>query len=118
VAANANPKPTPKKIFWTLSSSPPGAEIVRIPDSEVLGQTPWNGEQRQEQGEIPVRLSLSGYQDRVIHLHGDRDDHAQVTLDPQPAETPKPPPPSKLRRLLPWRSGLPKKPNDRPKIVD
>jgi serine/threonine protein kinase len=111
-------KPVAKKVFWTLSSSPPGAEIVRIPDSEVLGQTPWNGEQRAEGGEIPVRLSLSGYQDRVIHLHGDRDDHAQVTLDPQPVETPKPPPPSKLRRLFPWRPGLTKKPNDRPKIVD
>jgi serine/threonine protein kinase len=116
----ATTKPVPKKVFWSVTSVPAGAEIFRISDETMLGKTPWHGEQEQGDQEVPVRLSLPGYQDRIVQLKTQRDDHKEVTLDPLPVETPKPvrtlwkrPQPF---RPLPTKTMTP--PNARPKIVD
>ena len=77
-------KPATKKIFWSVTSVPAGAEIYRISDGEMLGKTPWHGEQEQGEQEVPVRLSLGGYQDRIVQLKTTRDDSKEITLDPLP----------------------------------
>jgi hypothetical protein len=110
-----------KKVFWSVTSVPAGAEIYRISDGHMMGKTPWHGEQEQSDEEVPVRLSLIGYQDRIVQLKSERDDHKEITLDPLPVENLKPAIP-KIKRPPFWRPPLPTKatnpPNGRPKIVD
>ncbi len=112
--------PAPKKVFWSLSSIPAGAEIQRVSDGEVLGRTPWHGEHEQGTDDVAVRLSLNGYQDTTVQLKSSGDDHKEVTLDPLPTEPPKPPPSPKVKRQTPGRAFTTKttSPNARPKIVD
>jgi serine/threonine-protein kinase len=117
-------KPPAKKIFWSLSSVPAGAEIIRISDNKVLGKTPWHGEQDPQNPEIELRLSLAGYQDRILKINAVENNHREVTLDPLPPEDNKAqaaqPQPLKKRPL--WPRSLTGKPatapNARPKIVD
>ena len=100
---------------------PAGAEIFRISDGQILGKTPWHGEQEQSDQEIPVRLSLVGYQDRIVQLKSQRDDHKEVTLDPLPVDNTKPVQPPKWKPRLPIFRPPTKTathPNARPKIVD
>jgi serine/threonine protein kinase len=113
-------RPVQKKVFWSLSSIPAGAEISRVSDGEVLGKTPWHGEQVYSQEEVPVRLTLTGYQDRVVQLKSSSDDERQVTLEAVLVEPQKLPPTPKIKRPLSGRPPPTKTsaPNARPKIVD
>jgi serine/threonine-protein kinase len=114
--------PPTKKVFWSLTSIPAGAEIVRISDGKVLGKTPRHIEEDAGDEEVPVRLSLPGYQDHVVHLKRSVSDAAEVKLTPLVAEpVSKPTTATRIfRRLLPTRTNpSAKQPNDnKPKLVD
>ena len=123
-------KGPPKKIFWSLSSTPAGAEIVRVSDGQRLGTTPWHGEQERGQDDVAVRLKLDGYIERTLTLHASDDDHREVTLEPaqpaQPLLSGQPSKPasatsSRVRRPATGRVSTSKTtalPHGRPKIVD
>ena len=111
-----------KKVFWSLTSIPAGAEIIRISDGKVLGKTPRHVEEEAGDEEVPVRLSLPGYQDHVVHLKRSVSDAAEVKLTPLASEpATKPTTATRIfRRLLPTRTpSSAKQPNDnKPKLVD
>jgi serine/threonine-protein kinase len=133
---NRPPQPVPptgtaqvvasKKVFWSLTSIPAGAEIIRISDGKVLGKTPRHIEEEAGDEEVPVRLSLPGYQDHVVHLKRSVSDAAEVKLTPLSSDTSSEPVSKPatatrfIRRLLPARTTpSTKQPNDnKPKLVD
>lgn len=117
-------KPIKKKVYWSISTAPAGAEIYRVSDGQLLGKTPWHGEQEPSSGEASLRLSLSGYKDRIVTLRQSDDDHQEIKLDILPSEEAsaiKPQPP-KIKRPLVQHSPTTPKPtpptNARPKLVD
>jgi serine/threonine protein kinase len=119
------PSPPPvKKVFWSLTSIPAGAEIIRISDGVVLGKTPRHIEEDAGDEEVPVRLSLPGYQDHVVHLKRSVSDAAEVKLTPllpEPGTKPAAPAgPRFFRRFLPTRTPSPTKQanENKPKLVD
>lgn len=78
-----SPKETKKGPRWQVDSEPPGADIIRVSDGEVLGQTPWNGEQPEGTGPVEVTLHLTGYSDRKIVLKPGSDAAYRQTLKPK-----------------------------------
>jgi serine/threonine protein kinase len=52
-----------------VETDPPGAEVIRVTDGQVLGKTPWRIEQAAQPGELLVRLRLPGYQEREVLLN-------------------------------------------------
>ncbi|HNN96808.1 MAG TPA: serine/threonine-protein kinase [Pseudomonadota bacterium] len=120
---STTPPPAVKKVFWSLTSIPAGAEITRISDGVVLGKTPRHIEEDAGDEEVPVRLSLPGYQDHVVHLKRSVSDAAEVKLtplSPEPGSKPTTPAgPRFFRRLLPTRNPPTKQANEnKPKLVD
>ncbi len=118
----ASPAPV-KKVFWSLTSIPAGAEIIRISDGKILGKTPRHIEEDAGDEEVPVRLSLAGYQDHVVHLKRSVSDAAEVKLTPlapEPGSKPATPAGSRfIRRFLPIRPSPTKQANEnKPKLVD
>ena len=122
--APTTPPPTVKKVFWSLTSIPAGAEITRISDGKILGKTPRHIEEDAGDEEVPVRLSLEGYQDHVVHLKRSVSDAAEVKLtplSPEPGSKPAAPAgPRFFRRFLPTRNPPPTKQanENKPKLVD
>jgi hypothetical protein len=74
----------PPRVRWSLSSTPPGAQILRRQDQAVLGQTPWAREQTAASGTLNVVLRLKGYKDRELVLDQSHDVQLSETLDPLP----------------------------------
>ena len=116
-------RPAKKKVYWAVSSSPAGAEIVRVSDGRVLGKTPWRSEQPQGTGHVTLRLRFVGYQDRVVDLDSNADDRSEVTLEPVPPLTEGPRTQRPIRPRPPTVTGRPNSsgkpgPHDKPKIVD
>lgn len=60
--------PPVNKVHWSLKSIPAGAQVVRISDGKVLGQTPWQSEQDAGAGELQAVLRLPGYKDVPLLL--------------------------------------------------
>ena len=116
------PTATPKRVFWSVTSIPAGAEITRISDGKVLGKTPRHVEEEAGDEEVPIRLSLPGYQDHVVHLKRSVSDAAEVKLTPLAVEPAAKPPAGNrfFRRIFPTRTpSAAKTPNDnKPKLVD
>jgi serine/threonine-protein kinase len=79
-----NPSPPPKpRPRWTVDSEPQGADIIRVDDGELLGQTPWTGDQPDGSGPVDVTLHLSGFADRKITLKPGADVSYKQTLKPK-----------------------------------
>jgi hypothetical protein len=57
-----------RKVQWSLDSNPAGAQVFRLGDGQVLGQTPWLSVQDAAPGEVAVLLRLSGFKDVVLTL--------------------------------------------------
>lgn len=84
--AAADKKPA-RRGAWKVESDPPGAQLLRSTDGEVLGTTPWSGAQPEGDAPVQVVLRLAGYRDKEMTLvpspeGGDRS-YAQ-TLVPKP----------------------------------
>jgi serine/threonine protein kinase len=53
---------------WSIETEPPGAQVVRVSDGQILGTTPWKGPQTPGDEPVAVRLRLAGYSDKVLTL--------------------------------------------------
>ena len=98
-----------KSVTLRIDSAPAGAQVLSIPDGQVLGQTPWQVTQMAADGRLHVRLRLDSYEEQELSLASSLDQHATVHLVPHrptPAQTPSrsvekprpaPPQPSKVK---------------------
>ena len=78
------PPPEPKKRpKWSVDSEPQGADIIRTDDGQVLGQTPWSGEQPDGTAPVEVKLHLTGFADRKLTLKPGADAAYMQTLKPK-----------------------------------
>jgi hypothetical protein len=75
-----------KHVVWQLTTNPPGAEIVRISDGEVLGLTPWKSEQAASNGKFGVTLRRAGYLDTQVLLNRETDCEQTVQLESVPTD--------------------------------
>jgi serine/threonine-protein kinase len=76
--------PPPKWVRITIDSNPPGAQVLRLPDSQVLGMTPWHIAQPAAAGLLLLRLRHPAHQDQDLTVALDQDHMQLVTLQPQP----------------------------------
>lgn len=72
--------PVKARPKWSVDSEPQGADIIRIDDGQLLGQTPWTGEQPEGTGPVEVTLHLAGYADRKLTLRPGSDTAYKQTL--------------------------------------
>ena len=57
-----------RSIHWRVESTPPGAEIIRVSDSTLIGKTPWESQREAALGQLAIKLRLSGYAEREVSL--------------------------------------------------
>ncbi len=77
------PSDTKKRPKWSVDSDPQGADIIRTDDGQLLGQTPWSGEQPEGSGPVDVTLHLTGFADRKLTLKPGADASYKQTLKPK-----------------------------------
>jgi serine/threonine protein kinase len=80
--AAAGPAAAATTVHWAVESEPPGAEVVRTSDGQVLGTTPWRDEQPRAAGTLEVRLRRSGFFDQKLTLDRTRDETRREKLRP------------------------------------
>ena len=87
-APAAPPADPVKRVRWSLTSTPSGAEIIDE-KGHVLGQTPWSGERDNSEGETELRLRKRGYGETSLKLPNDHDSTRSLTLSAVAAPSPK-----------------------------
>ena len=80
------PKPPEalRKVHWSITSNPAGAQVVRASDEQVLGTTPWTGEEPAGEGQLEVKLRLAGFGDKRIQLDRTTDQKVSEVLEALP----------------------------------
>ncbi len=81
----------PRRVRWSITSTPAGAQVVRVKDEHVLGTTPWNGEEVLGEGQLEVKLHLAGYTDKLIQLDRTTDQKVSEVLEALPKRGPRTP---------------------------
>jgi serine/threonine-protein kinase len=72
----------PVDVTLRVASNPPGANVVRLPEGEVLGKTPWQMTQPAGKGLLRLRLHLDGHQDKDVSLRDNISSEVSVLLVP------------------------------------
>ena len=78
------PPPKPKQIHWSLHSMPPGAQVVRVSDGQILGGTPMELDQPAGDGTCEVKLRLPGFTEKALKLSLSESETRKETLDKVP----------------------------------
>ena len=76
--------PKPKQIHWSLISTPPGAQVVRVSDGQILGGTPMEMDLPIGDGTCDVKLRLPGFAEKVLKLSLAESESRKETLDKAP----------------------------------
>lgn len=63
-----SPPPKPRHIHWSVVSTPPGAQVIRVSDGQVLGKTPLEMDFSAGAGDSDVKLRLPGYAEKPLKL--------------------------------------------------
>jgi serine/threonine-protein kinase len=71
-----------KRVVLRVESRPEGAQVIRIQDGEVLGQTPWQVTQPAAEGRLQLRLRLPNHEDQDVSVAASVDQQAVVQLVP------------------------------------
>ncbi len=90
--------PAPRLARWSITSEPAGAEIIKLPDGQVVGRTPWTYHQPAQAGTAQLALRLPGYKSRNLTLNQEHDAALVEALEVIP------PPPSQVGSARPRRS--------------
>ncbi len=71
---------TPAKVTLAISSTPPGATVIKLPDQTELGKTPLLYQQERTQTTVQFRLELAGYEpfELALRPETDRAQHASL----------------------------------------
>jgi len=72
-----------RHVTLRVDSEPTGALVVRIPDGQVLGQTPWQMTQPATESRLMLRLRLHNHEDQELSLATNIDQQSMVHLVPQ-----------------------------------
>ena len=81
-AAAATPPAGPARtVLWLVKSEPTHADVVRVSDGRILGQTPWYVEQPSSHGTVDVIVRKSGWNDQHATLDGAANTTLHVRLD-------------------------------------
>jgi serine/threonine-protein kinase len=91
----AAPKETPpaqreRRVRWSITTTPPGAEVVREADGQVLGRTPLSQRRKAEQGEETLLLRLAGHKDLRVVVALDKDEERSEVFVAEPAPAAEP----------------------------
>ncbi len=78
------PPVKPKLIRWSLHSTPPGAQVVRVSDGQILGGTPMELDQPVSDGTCEVKLRLPGFAEKVLKLSLAESETRKETLEKAP----------------------------------
>ena len=117
----------PRRVHWTVTSSPPGAQVVRASDDQVLGTTPWTGDEVAGEGQLEVKLRLTGYGEKRLQLDRTTDQKISELLEALPKRGPRLPGTGRLPKTGSTATGKPgtgpnKSPtggkDEQPRIVD
>mgnify|MGYP002150435358 FL=1 len=85
------PPAASRQITTRVESEPPGAQVIRAADGQVLGRTPWQQQGEAQPGQLELTLRLAGYRDQPLALSLSADEQARVTLvAASPARSKKP----------------------------
>jgi len=102
---------SPLRVRLTLTSTPAGAQVLRVGETKPLGTTPWSAEFDASPEPLDLRLRLPGYAEKLVRLERTAPTTRNETLEKRP-------------RLGLTRPGIklapppPKKPPEHPHIVD
>lgn len=119
-----NPTPTPvtappkkRTVRWRINTSPPGVQVFRASDGNLLGLTPYASTQTASHGTVAMSLRMTGYESKSLSMDLERDCSETISLDPVAA--PPSPEPDKPPPTPPGKSGKPstkstKKKDDNP----
>ncbi len=75
-------QPQAQQIVWKIQTNPVGAQLVRVTDGMVLGETPWKHEQRPSHGSQELRIVAPGYDPKTIVLDQMQDQDQTIVLAP------------------------------------
>ena len=64
----AAPAAVSAPVRWSLTTEPPGAQVIRVLDGKVLGQTPCEVTSSDEASELVVVLRRDGFFDKEVKL--------------------------------------------------
>jgi len=84
---SSSPKKAPEPIALSVTSQPPGAQVLSLPELRPLGVTPWTTERPAGQGKLEVLVRLSGYYDQKLVFDGSHAESRPITLAAMPAAT-------------------------------
>ena len=100
----SSPRAAAQRVTLGVETDPPGAQVLRVTDGQVLGKTPWHLDQAAQAGELAVRLRLAGYLERIVLL-----DLAKRGIRPVALSAVSPGPPQPEGRAAPSRHPGPTK---------
>lgn len=105
-----------RRITLRVDTDPPAAELSRLTDGQEIGKAPWQFTQQASEGPLRLRVHLDGYEDQVLSLAGNVDDHVSVRLMPRPVAPTQPLDRAndKVRSKAAVGIGIPKAPPVRP----
>lgn len=69
-------------VKWQLTSNPTGADVIRLRDNVLLGQTPWSRTQEPQPSEEPVQIHAQGYEDQISIIDLQHSGEQYVVLKP------------------------------------
>jgi hypothetical protein len=107
VAAPAPAPVKPVRVHWSIVTDPPGADVIRDSDGNVLGTTPFSLHRDAASGSEVVRLHHDGYREATVILVRDHD----VSIDKSLVALPPPAPPDVEKQP---KSAPPSKPAKKP----
>lgn len=93
--------PPATTVHWSISTQPPGAQIVDAVSQQVLGVTPFEVNRTADRGLRTLVLRLAGYQERSLQLLMDSSESRRVSLVPLEPVAPASEPAPKKKSLQP-----------------
>jgi hypothetical protein len=92
-------EPAVRSILWSIDSVPPGADVIRAADNELIGRTPWRFQGPAKPGSLALRLRFPGFKEQRLTL--DTSDNAAQSVTLQRKKSQRLPPQEKPQNPLP-----------------
>jgi len=100
-------RPVKRTVHWRVTSTPPGADVVRADSNIEVGRTPWQSDPPLGTGKVTMKVRFPGYLPREVELDSASDSQSDVTLDPEPPPQPPTKPKPTWTKQRPSGTGKP-----------